>query len=161
MARVEEQLHRFGLTDRDLLALRVDLVPHRVGSPNVLEAPFDGIVTEYDVAVGELVEPQHQLFTITDMSSVWVLADLYERDLASVQSDLDVTVTVEAYPDRTFRGHVTYVSDLIDPATRTAKVRSVVPNPDGALKLAMFAKVAVPTGGRAQAPRCSGRWPLW
>jgi cobalt-zinc-cadmium efflux system membrane fusion protein len=61
-----------------------------------------------------------------------------------------VAVRVDTYPDRTFSGQLTYVSDLIDPQTRTAKVRCVVANADGALKLDMFARVAIPTAERRQ-----------
>lgn len=150
-ATVEEQLHRFGFTDEDLAELGQDVTLHRERSLSVLRAPFDGIVTQYDVAVGELVEPDRELFTITDINTVWVMADVYERDLTTVRPGLDVEVTVEAFPGAVFEGRLTYISDLIDPATRTAKVRCVVPNPDGALRLNMFAKVTVPTGNARQA----------
>ena len=150
VSKVEEQLHRFGLTDEDLQVLRTDRTLHREGSLSILRAPFDGIVTQYEVAVGELVEPDRELFTITDINTVWVLADVYERDLTTVRPGLDVEISAEAYPGAVFQGQLTYVSDLIDPATRTAKVRCVVPNPDGALKLNMFVKVGVPTGNSRQ-----------
>ncbi len=153
VSKVEEQIHRFGLSDPDLAKLRPEegQNAHRTASHNVLRAPFDGVITKYDVAPGELVEPERELFTITNLSTVWVLADLYEKDLAKVQPNTDVTVRVEAYPDRQFSGRLTYVSDLIDPKTRTAKVRCVVPNPDGVLKLDMFAKIVVPLRDRRQA----------
>jgi cobalt-zinc-cadmium efflux system membrane fusion protein len=76
---------------------------------------------------------------------VWVLADVYEKDVARVKREGMVAVRVDAYPDRTFTGTVTHVSDIIDPATRAAKVRCVVDNRDGALKLDMFAKVTLGT----------------
>ena len=152
VARVEEQLHRFGLTDADLRALRPGDAesPHRDASHTVLRAPFDGIVTHFDIANGEVVEPESELFTISDLSSVWVLADVYERDLARVRAGADATVRVDTYPDRTFSGRVTYVSDLVDPETRSVKVRCVVNNTDGALKLDMFAKIAIPTVERKE-----------
>lgn len=147
VTRVEEQIHRFGLTDADLEQLSPEdgKTPHREASHSVMRAPIDGIVTKYDVASGEVVEPERELFTISDLSSVWVLADVYEKDLAKVPTDVQALVHVDTYPDRTFPGRVTYVSDLIEPQTRTAKVRCVVDNPDGALKLDMFARVTVPT----------------
>lgn len=147
VARVEEQLHRFGLTDADLLALRPgdSTSPHRDASHTVMRAPFDGIVTHFNVAKGEVVEPDRELFTISDLSSVWVLADVYERDLSRIRSGVDAPVRVDAYPSRVFSGRVTYVSDVMDPATRTAKVRCVVSNADGALKLDMFARIGIPT----------------
>jgi len=152
LARVEEQLHRFGLTDADLAALRPTDEPtgHRVASHNVLRAPFAGVITNYDVAPGELVDPEDELFTITDLSQVWVLADVYERDIAKVHTGRDVAIAVDAYPGRVFSGRLTYVSDLIDPQTRTAKVRCVVDNTDGALKLDMFARVTIPRGDQRE-----------
>ena len=112
---------------------------------------MDGVVTKFDVASGEVVEPERELFTIADLSTVWVLADVYEKDLARLPRSGDVDIRVDAYPDRVFRGSLTYVSDVIDPKTRTAKVRCVVANPDGLLKLDMFATVIIPTNERHQA----------
>ncbi len=153
VSRVEEQLHRFGLSDQDLRALRPDAneAPHRAASHSTLRAPFAGVVTKFDVAVGEVVESEKELFTLADISTVWVLADVYEKDLAKITTTGTVTVKVDAYPDRTFTGRITHVSDLIDPATRAAKVRCVVDNRDGALKLDMFAKITLGTAEERQA----------
>lgn len=147
VSRVEEQLHRFGLSDTDLgqLSSTEGTSPHRDASHAVLRAPFDGVVTNYDVAQGELVEPDRELFTVTDLSSVWILADIYEKDITKVKAGTDAILRVDAYPDRTFEGRVTYVADTIDPQTRTAKARVVVANPGAVLKLDMFARVAIPT----------------
>jgi cobalt-zinc-cadmium efflux system membrane fusion protein len=147
VARVEEQLHRFGLTDQDLRALRSNSPegPHREASHSVVRAPFAGVVTKLDVASGEVVGSDKELFTVADLSTVWVLADVYEKDLTRVVADGTVRVRVDAYPDRAFVGRIAHVSDIIDPATRSAKVRCVVDNRDGALKLDMFAKVTIGT----------------
>ena len=147
VAKVEEQIHRFGVSEAELDKLTPGQGEsgHRTSSHSVLRAPFSGVVTKFDVARGELVEPDRELMTISDLSTVWVLADVYEKDLAKVRSNSDVTIRVDAYPGRLFSGRLTYISDIIDPQTRTAKVRCVVSNPDGALKLDMFAKVAVAT----------------
>ena len=147
VAKLEEQIHRFGLTDADLAGLTPEegRSGHRTASHSVLRAPFAGVVTKFDVAPGELVEPDRELMTVTDLSTVWILADVYEKDLAKVRVNSDVNIRVDAYPDRTFVGRLTYIGDTIDPETRTAKVRCVIANPDGALKLDMFVKVAVAT----------------
>lgn len=147
VSRVEEQLHRFGLSDADLTKLSPTSgeSPHREASHAILRAPFDGVITKYDVAQGEVVEPEQELFTVTDLSQVWVLADIYEKDITKVRAGTDAVVRVDAYPDRTFNGRVTYIADIIDPQTRSAKARVVVANPGAALKLDMFARVAVPT----------------
>ncbi len=153
VSRVEEQLHRFGLSEADLKALAPDAqeVPHRASSHSTLRAPFAGVITKFDVAVGEVVESDKEVFTVADISTVWVLADVYEKDLTKVTRDGSVAIKVDAYPDRTFTGRITHVSDLIDPATRTARVRCVVENKDGALKLDMFAKVLLGTTEERQA----------
>ena len=147
VARIEEQLHRFGLADDDLAKLSPTegTSPHREASHATLRAPFDGVITKYDVAQGELVEPERELFTVADLSSVWVLADIFEKDIAKIRTGLGATVRVDAYPDRTFSGSVTHIGDLIDPQTRTAKARVVLANTDSALKLDMFARVSIPT----------------
>ncbi|MGE3841925.1 MAG: efflux RND transporter periplasmic adaptor subunit [Vicinamibacterales bacterium] len=147
VARVEEQLHRFGMTDDDLdrLTAANGTSPHRNGSLAVLRAPFDGIVTRYGATEGEVTEPDRELFTISDLSVVWVLADVYEADITRIRAGSEARVRVDAYPDRTFVGRVTYVADILDPQTRTAKARVIVDNPDAALKLDMFARLRVAT----------------
>jgi cobalt-zinc-cadmium efflux system membrane fusion protein len=103
------------------------------------------VVTKYDVSKGEVVGRDKELFTIVDTSSVWALADVYEKDLQFVARGGECAVTRAAYPEDVFRGKITYLSDALDPASRTAKLRCVLPNTDGRLKLAMFATVSVPT----------------
>lgn len=151
--RIDEQIHRFGLSDKDLEKLGPDTpeTNHRAATLATIRAPFDGVITTYDVAVGEIVEPERTLVTIANLDTVWILADVYEKDLARVPSSGEVTVSVDAYPDRTFKGQLTYVSDVIDPKSRSAKVRSVVQNPEGLLRLDMFARVAIPTKDQQQA----------
>lgn len=151
VSQVEEQIHRFGITDVQLARLADPGVSHRTESLSVLRAPFSGIVTKYDIAPGELVDPEREIFTIADISTVWVMADVYEKDIAKIRRDTDVTVHVDAFPDRVLSGRLTYISDAIDPQTRTAKVRCVVPNPDNALKVDMFARITIPTSDAREA----------
>ena len=116
------------------------------GTP--IQAPIDGIVVKIDVVPGETVDVDRELFTIADLSTVWVQADVLEKDLPLIRVGLDAVVGVAGYPDRRFAGRVSYVADMLDPTTNTARVRCAVANPDGALKLNMFAavEIAVPTG---------------
>jgi len=152
IARVEEQLHRFGLSDPDIRALGgSDHGPHRTASHNTLPAPLGGVVTKYDVSQGEVVEREKELFTIVDTSTVWVLADIYEKDLGQVAVGQTARIRVSAYPDEVFHGKITYISDVLDPSSRTAKLRSVVSNPEGRLKLEMFATVEIPLPGKRRA----------
>ncbi len=152
LAKYEEKLHRFGLSDKDIERLHgpEHQQAHRTASYNVLRAPFAGIITKYDVAEGELVEPDRELFTITDIDTVWVLADVYEKDLSLIREGQQVEIAVATYPDRVFTGKIAYVSDLIDPTSRSAKVRCVVENKSHELKLDMFATVRVPTSHSRQ-----------
>jgi membrane fusion protein, heavy metal efflux system len=152
VARVEEQLHRFGLSDSDLERLAAgDGTVHRTNSQATLRSPIDGIITRQNVAVGELVDPARDLFTVANISTVWVQGDVYEKDINRIAPGVTVPIRVDAFPDRTFEGKLTYISDLIDPATRAAKVRCVVSNPQGMLKLDMFARLSIPTNERQTA----------
>jgi len=90
------------------------------------------------------IGPDDSLISVADLSTVWVDAAVYERDISSVRQGTTATITVDSYPGRTFLGRITYIGDSLDPNTRTAKVRCEVPNPDGVLKPDMFATVFVP-----------------
>lgn len=144
LSKVEEKLHRFGLTESEIGRLR-NGSGHRTASHSLLRAPLAGVVTKYDVAPGELVTPSKELFTVVDTSNVWVLADIYEKDIASVPTKGPCQVSLSSYPDQVFNGVITYLSDFLDSSTRTAKLRCVLPNKDGRLKLEMFADVVVTT----------------
>ena len=154
VSRIEERIHRSGLTDEDLSEvaprgsadeMRAAAEQHREMSLNFIRAPFHGTVTEFSVAVGDLVGPDRELLTIINMSTVWVLADVYEPDLGRLPSNAEVAIQVDAYPDRVFTGRITYISDTIEMSTRAAHVRCVVTNRDKALKLGMFTRVSIPT----------------
>ncbi len=146
LARIEEKLHRFGMTDNDIQEMNRsgDIQRHREVSQSTLRAPFNGVVTYVNVVEGETVETDREMFTIADLSVVWVQANIYEKDIGSVRNGVPAIVTVDAYPQE-FRGQITYISDVLDPKTRTVKVRCEVPNPDGRLKLDMFTTIDIPT----------------
>ncbi|MFB3827470.1 MAG: efflux RND transporter periplasmic adaptor subunit [Bryobacteraceae bacterium] len=146
-AKIEEKLHRFGMTDPEIGKLdpRQGREYHRERSHSTLAAPFAGVITEFRAAPGETVGNQEALMTIADLSTVWVQADVYEKDIDSVREGQQAEVAVSSYPGRTFPGRITYVSDVLDPNTRTAKVRVEAPNPQDLLKLEMFATVRIPT----------------
>jgi membrane fusion protein, heavy metal efflux system len=112
-------------------------------SPGAIVAPFKGIVDSVAATQGEIVGPSTRVFTVADLSTVWVNSDVPESDLGAVVVGDAVKVQVSAYPDRIFAGRVTYISDRIDPSTGTAKVRCAVPNPDGALRINMFARTSI------------------
>jgi cobalt-zinc-cadmium efflux system membrane fusion protein len=144
-ARAEEKLHRFGLNDDEIRNLTgSSRSPHRTASHSTLRAPFSGVVTNYEVSRGEVVSRDKELFTVVDTSTVWALADVYEKDIQYVSRGGACTAVVASYPNEVFKGTITYLSDALDPASRTAKLRCVVPNADGRLKLEMFATVSIP-----------------
>jgi cobalt-zinc-cadmium efflux system membrane fusion protein len=145
-AKVEEKLHRFGMTDAEIGKLdpRKAVQYHRERSHSALVAPFGGVITALDAVPGETVGTEGVLITVADLSLVWVQADVYEKDIRAVKKGQQARVLVAAYPGRTFAGEITYLSDVLDPNTRTAKVRCEVPNPEHLLKLEMFATVEIP-----------------
>ena len=106
-------------------------------------SPQAGTVIEKQALKGLAVTPMMHLYVIADLSRVWVVADVYERDLAQVKIGQRATLAIDAYPGRAFSGLVTFISPTLDETTRTAKVRFEFPNRDGALKPSMFATVAL------------------
>jgi membrane fusion protein, heavy metal efflux system len=144
VAKIAEQIFRYGWTEQDLANIAAKQGTGHSVSHSILKAPLSGIVTAYHASVGEVVEPSTELLAITDMSSLWVLADVFERDLSHVQDGKPVQVRVASYPGKVFQGRITYVADTIEPKTRTAKVRCVVENIGGLLKLEMFATIDMP-----------------
>lgn len=104
-------------------------------------APIDGVVTERMANVGLNVDQATALFTVVDLSTVWIIADVYEKDFSRVRVGNDATVTTAAYPGLSLRGRISYIDPQVNPWTRTARVRVEVPNPRGELRLGMYAEV--------------------
>ena len=108
-----------------------------------LRAPFDGRVIMRNITRGEVVEPQQRLFTVADLSDVWVVGNVPEKDVQFIRKDQKVNVIVSAYPHAIVPGTITYIGDVLDAATRTMRLRVTVLNPDRLLKPEMFATVLV------------------
>jgi Cu(I)/Ag(I) efflux system membrane fusion protein len=115
-------------------------------------SPASGVLTKKDVVPGMRVNAGDMPFEIVDLSRVWVLADAYESDLHQVKVGMTAKLTLKAFPERTFTGRVAFIDPLLDPKTRTAKVRVEVANPTGELKPEMFGDVVF-QGNRRQALR--------
>ena len=143
LTNLEQKLRRLGVPQGQLDAVRKG-GDSTAASRGTVTAPFAGVVTEVHAAPGEVITPDRELFTIADLSRVWLQADVYQKDIAKVQIGQDAIVSVDAYPGETFTGRVTHVSDMLDPDSRTAKVRCEVVNRAGRLKLQMFATLALP-----------------
>lgn len=116
-----------------------------------INAPFDGTVIEKTAVLGELAQPDKGLFTVADLSVVWIEASLFEKDLGKVKTGATVGVTVTAYPDEVFKGRLTYISSVMDKESRTIKARVEVANADGRLKPDMFANAAINTTSAGKA----------
>lgn len=116
-----------------------------------VSAPFAGTVIEKKAVLGELAQPDKPLFTVADLSSVWIEASLFEKDLGKVRVGAQAGVTVAAYPNEVFKGKLTYISSVMDKESRTIKARVEVPNTDGRLKPDMFATAAIDTASAAKA----------
>ena len=112
-------------------------------------APVGGVVLEKKAVAGMRFMPGEMLFQIADVGVVWVLADVFERDIAAVRVGQKVTVSINAYPDKSFEGKVAYVYPTLKGETRTVPVRIELANPGGLLKPAMYASVEVGAGGTA------------
>jgi Cu(I)/Ag(I) efflux system membrane fusion protein len=116
----------------------------RTGEPSrtiTFYSPATGVLTKKDVVPGMRVNAGDMPFEIVDLSRVWVLADAYESDLGQVKIGMTATLTLKAFPNRAFKGRVAFVDPLLDPKTRTAKVRVEFPNPTGELRPEMFGEV--------------------
>jgi Cu(I)/Ag(I) efflux system membrane fusion protein len=113
-----------------------------------LSAPIGGIVMEKTALQGLHFGPGDMLYRITDLSAVWLMADVFEQDLAQIRLGQSAKITVQAYPGRAFEGRVAFIYPTVNAQTRTAKVRIEVPNPDLLLKTDMYAivDIAAPVG---------------
>lgn len=118
---------------------------HGDGGHFDVTAPYDGVVVERHAGRGEVVGPSDQLFTIADLSRLWIELDIFERDLATVAEGQPVDVTTAAWPGRTFPARIVYVADILDSATRTVRARVELDNTDRALKPGMFATALIHT----------------
>jgi membrane fusion protein, heavy metal efflux system len=146
LAAARERLRLLGLDDGEIDALAWD---DPEASRVAVRSPFAGRVVEREATLGELVDPEHRLFTVADLSTVWLWIDLYERDLAHVGVGDRVEVRFDALPGETHAGAVAYVADQLDPGSRTVRARVDLPNPERRFKPGMFARVDL--GGPAGA----------
>ncbi|NHZ73335.1 MAG: efflux RND transporter periplasmic adaptor subunit [Nitrospirae bacterium] len=140
LQNAHETLHLYGMTRGQIDALTFD---NQGRSLFPIRAPITGKIVEKHIARGELVPPERVLFSIANLEEVWIWIDVFERDLQQVHLEDDVEVRVDAFPDSTFHGWVTYLSDQIDLETRRVRARIDVENKDGRLRPGMFVRVSL------------------
>lgn len=133
-----QRLRNWDISERDLQALQQEgETKHYV----TLRSAASGVVIEKLAVQGERFMPGEVLYQIADLSKVWMLADVFEQDLAIVHRGQSATIRVDTYPDKVFNGEVTFIYPTVMPETRTAKVRIELPNAQGLLKPAMYGRV--------------------
>jgi cobalt-zinc-cadmium efflux system membrane fusion protein len=137
---LHERLRLYGLSDQAITNL------NNVPSQYILISPAAGVVLERDMSKGEVIEAGKKVATISDLSTVWVLLNIHEKDLAKVKQGTTVKIHTESYRGEVFAGKVAYIGNVVEPQTRTVPLRVEVPNPRARLKPGMFATAEVVTG---------------
>ena len=141
----QDRLRLLGMSDE--LINRLDR-EQTIQSHVPIVAPFDGRIITRNLTKGEVVETTEKLFVVADLSEVWVIANIPEKDIPYIHQDQskqgqNVEILLTTYPDRIFHGKITYVGDVLDIGTRTMRLRIEVPNPDRRLKPEMYATIRV------------------
>src|SRR5580692_2565952 len=153
---VRRRLRILGKSDQEIASLEAEPT-QKLDSVVTVTAPIRGTVTQRQIGVGQYINSEaagatNPVFTISDLSTVYLIANVREVDSPLMKIGLPLEVHVLAYPSRVFKGKVSYVAPSIDPNTHRLPVRADVENPDGALKPGMFASFSIITGQAATAP---------
>ena len=130
----------FGLTPNQVDGL-IDAA--RIDPTMSITSPIEGVITQRSINRGQNVDATTELFTIVNLSSVWVVGNLYERDLGRVRLGTTASMTTTALPGQTWRGTVSYIDPQVVPETRTARLRIEVPNPGERLRFGMYLDVVL------------------
>ena len=149
VAAVENRLRLFGKDPEEIASL-VQGVDPRV----TMRAPISGTIVDRKIGPGQFVKPDmpDPLFMISDLTTLWVLVDVFESDVAAIHVNMPVEVSVAAYPDRVFPARISFISPAVDATTRTLRVRCLVANPNGLLKPDMFATIKIASAGQQSVP---------
>jgi RND family efflux transporter MFP subunit len=147
VAMLRQKLLLLGMSAQRLNSLNST---SQISSEVSVPSPSSGTLTSRTANPGEVIEANKELMRVTDLSTVWVVGQVYEKDLATIRVGSGANITTDAYAGRIFRGRVSYVDPRIDPATRTAQVRIELANPGQTLKIGMYVNVAFGTLGLAE-----------
>ena len=134
-----EELEHIGISIDDTGSSGATIL--ETGEQIPVKSPIRGVVLERLVTPGTTVVPGSPMFVVSDLSTLWAVAELDESHLSRVRAGRSVSVRVAAYPDSVFPGTITFIGDVVNPKTRRITVRATVPNPDGRLKPEMFAMI--------------------
>jgi membrane fusion protein, heavy metal efflux system len=134
----ENRLHALGVGEAQL-PIGVSHFTSTFGAVS----PIDGLVVERGVTLGEMVSPEKTLFLVMDLAQVWLLVDVFEKDIAQVALRQKVKVTVAAYHEQLFEGEVSHIGAIVEARSRAVKVRIALANPRGVLKPGMFARASL------------------
>ena len=135
-----ERLRLLGIPDQRIATIEKN---RKVPKQIAISSPFGGTVLERKVEQGDYVQAGTVLFHVADLSQVWVQLEAYETDLPHLAVGQPVDLSITSLPGETFEGRVAFIDPVIDPKTRTARVRVEVPNPDGVLRPGMFAEAVI------------------
>jgi RND family efflux transporter MFP subunit len=146
-----DRLRQFGVSSREIASLEQS---GKVQREITVDSPVSGYITERNALPNLSVQPDTKLYTIADLSTVWVYANVFQTDVGHLKPGEPATVTVDAYPGRTFKGRIDQILPQVDAITRTARVRLVFSNPGVLLKPGMYVNVsiAVPLGRQLVIP---------
>ena len=136
---------RFGITESQIKRLERE---RDMQSPATYASPIAGTVIRKPVVEGQYVEEGMTLFELADLSRVWVIASVSEQDIRSVRKGDSVEVTLDAYPGLVVNGRVGFIEPVLDPDSRTVRVRTELANPEGKLKPNMYARIALKKASR-------------
>jgi RND family efflux transporter MFP subunit len=135
-----ERLKLFGVPSSEIRRLQRE---GKARDEIAIVAPASGYIVDRQAFPNMYVEPSMKLFSIANLSTVWVYAAIFQNQIAQVKNGDAVTIGVDTYPGREFTGNVDFIWSALDPVTRTAKVRINLPNPEGEMKVGMFVNVSI------------------
>jgi len=154
-----ERLRQYGMTEQQIKEIE------QRGKPSdhlTIYSPISGIVIEKRLQEGDYVQVGTRIYTVADLSHLWVMLDAYESDLPWLRYGQKVTFYTEAYPGEPFVGQISFIDPVLNDKTRTSRVRVNLPNPEGKLKPGMFVrgivKSKVAAGGKVLSPELMGKW---
>ena len=136
----EKKLHVLGFTEKQVQTIAES---HQINPIITLYAPISGKVIENNAVLGDMIDQETEILVILDPQILVIDADIYEKDIAKIRIGQEVEVSVPAYPNETFMGKTTYISDVLKEDTRTITVRTEVENKENKLKPGMFADIKI------------------